>query len=392
MRIGLFTDTYAPQINGVSTVVQLMAREFDSWGHASFVFAPSYPERQIEPRERVWRFPSKKVRFHPESRLTWPYRRRVPEALSSLDVVHSHTPFSLGLLALWAAHHYGLPHVHTYHTYFTEYLHYLPRAIRPSKAVAQRASRAFCDRCDLVLAPSAEMKAELERYGLHTPVRAMPFGVDLEAFRGPVEFDLRAELGLASDARLLLTAGRLGPEKNFGFLLDAFAEVHRRVPAAVLALAGDGPARPQLEAQAAELGLGEATRFLGYVERTRLIDCYRAAELFVFASKTETQGIVLLEAQAAGTPPVAVGAMGTLDVVTDGRSGRLDAEEREAFAEAVVSLLSDEPARRALADGARALAAEHSARRSCEALLDLYGELAEDTAARRKLNAKGHRT
>ncbi len=375
MRIGLFSDTYAPQINGVSTVVQLMAREFDALGHESFVFAPGYPERLVEPCDRVWRFPSRPVRFHPESRLTWPYRRKVPKVLSALDVVHSHTPFSLGLLALWAAPHYRLPHVHTYHTFFTEYLHYLPRAIRPSKAVAQRASRAFCDRCDLVLAPSAEMKAELERYGLHTPVRAMPFGIDLEAFQGEIRFDLRAELGLAPDARLLLTAGRLGPEKNFGFLLKAFSEVHRRVPQAVLAFAGDGPSRPQLEAQAASLGLSAAVHFLGYVERARLADYYRAAELFVFASKTETQGIVLLEAQAAGTPPVAVGAMGTLDVVADRRSGRLVPEDREAFAAAVVSLLTDEPARRQLAAGARAQAAEHSARRSCEALLDLYQRL-----------------
>lgn len=375
MKIGLFTDTFTPQINGVVTVVRMMAREFAALGHEPIVFAPSYPDQPEEPGVRVYRFASRKVNFHPESRLTWPYRRRIPEVLAELDVVHSHTPFSMGLLALWTAKRYGLPHVHTYHTYFSEYRHYIPRPFRPTKRAAERISRAFCDRCDLVLAPSEEMKTALESYGVRTAVEAMPFGIDLEAFARPPRQDVRDALGIPAEAPLLLTAGRLGPEKNFGFLLEATARVLAQQPQAVLVVAGDGPLRNALEAQAAALGLAERVRFTGYLERECLIDAYRQADVFVFASKTETQGIVLLEAQAAGTPVVAVGAMGVLDVVDDGHSGTLVDENPEAFANATLALLEDPALHQRFSQGARSLANANGSAKSCRQLLARYEAL-----------------
>lgn len=372
MRIGLFTDTYSPQINGVATVVQIMVRQFDALGHEAVVFAPAYPNQPLEDARKVWRFPSRKVRFHPESRLTWPYRRQLRAALARLDVIHSHTPFSMGLLAVWAARHYGLPHVHTYHTYFAEYRHYVPRPIRPTRRMAERISRAFCNRCDLVLAPSQEMKTHLLQYGVCTPVEAMPFGIDLEAFQQPQQFRLRAALSLPPSTKLLLTAGRLGPEKNFQFVLDAFARIRKEYGDVVLAVAGDGPARSALEAQAQALGVSPGVRFLGYLERAQLIDAYRQADLFVFASKTETQGIVLLEAQAAGSPVVAIGEMGVRDVVAHGDSGLLVPDDAAVFSKAVVDLLSDETQRRRFSAGARRLAQAHSAQQTCRDLLHLY--------------------
>lgn len=375
MKIGLFTDTFTPQINGVVTVVQMMVREFSNLGHEAVVFAPAYPDQPQDDGAKVLRFPSRKVNFHPESRLTWPYRRKVPAVLSELDLIHSHTPFTLGLLALWAARHYKLPHVHTYHTYFSEYRHYIPRPIRPTKRAAERISRAFCNRCDLVLAPSEEMKNALSGYGVKTPIEALPFGIDLDAFRQPAHFDLRKAWAVPAQVRVLLTAGRLGPEKNFGFVIDTFARIHREIDNTVLVVAGDGPSRAALEQQAQTLGVADAVRFPGYVERKMLIDCYRQADVFVFASKTETQGIVLLEAQAAGTPVVAVGEMGVLDVVDDGVSGFLVAEDEAAFAQAVLGLLTDEDLYRRFCKGALALARANSSRKTCEHLLVRYQSL-----------------
>jgi len=375
MKIGLFTDTFAPQINGVVTVVQMMVRQFEALGHEPVVFAPAYPNQPQDESNKVWRFPSRKVHFHPESRLTWPYRRKVPTVLSELDVVHSHTPFSLGLLAIWTAHHYRVPHVHTYHTYFSEYRHYIPRPIRPPKRMAEGISRAFCDRCQWVLAPSEEMKEELDRYGIRTPVEAMPFGIDLDAFQRPLKFDLRAELHLSPPTKLLLSAGRLGPEKNFAFVIEAFARIKRTHDDAALVIVGDGPSRQGLEQQAEALGLQADVHFLGYIDRAKLIDSYRQADLFVFASKTETQGIVLLEAQAAGTPVVAIGEMGVCDVVESGRGGLLVPEDLEAFAAAVLSLLTDPERRSAFAQNALDMARRHSARTSCQALLACYEKL-----------------
>jgi len=375
MKIGLFTDTFTPQINGVVTVVKMMVREFSKLEHEAVVFAPAYPNQPAEDPTKILRFPSRKVNFHPESRLTWPYRRKVPAVLAELDVIHSHTPFALGLLALWAARHYKLPHVHTYHTYFSEYRHYIPRPIRPTKRAAERISRAFCDRCDLVLAPSEEMKNALGGYGVKTPIEALPFGIDLDAFQQPIGFDLRKAWAVDPEAKVLLTAGRLGPEKNFGFVIDAFAHIHREIGDVVLVVAGDGPARKPLEQRAQALGVEDAVRFPGYVERKRLIDCYHQADVFVFASKTETQGIVLLEAQAAGTPVVAVGEMGVLDVVDDGVSGRLVAEDKAAFAQAVLELLKNEATYRHFCEGALALAQANSSSKTCKHLLARYQSL-----------------
>lgn len=373
MKIGLFTDTYAPQINGVVTVVRMMCREFSRLGHEPIVFAPSYPDQQEE--AAVWRFPSRKIKFHPESRLTWPYRKKVPKVLSELDIIHSHTPFSLGVLALWATRRYDVPHVHTYHTYFTEYRHYVPRPIRPSKRMAERISRAFCDRCHLVLAPSAEMKEELSRYHIHTPIEAMPFGIDVDTFQHPLKFHLRAELELPPTSKILLTSGRLGPEKNFSFVIDAFAQIKGKFDDIVLVVAGDGPSALELKQQTEAIGMSNSVYFLGYVDRQKLVDFYREADLFVFASKTETQGIVLLEAQAAGTPVVAVGAMGVLDVVNDGQSGHLVAEDLDAFSEAVLDLLSHETKRQQFSEAALRMAQAHSAQKSCEDLLQMYQQL-----------------
>ncbi|HEY5595754.1 MAG TPA: glycosyltransferase family 4 protein [Candidatus Bipolaricaulota bacterium] len=375
MRIGLFTDTYSPQINGVVTVVQIMARQFEELGHEAVVFAPAYPNQPPEDAHKVWRFPSRKVRFHPESRLTWPYRRQLRGELERLDIIHSHTPFSLGLLAVWAARHYRLPHVHTYHTYFAEYRHYIPRPIRPTRRMAERISRAFCNRCDLVLAPSEEMKAHLLEYGVCTPVEAMPFGIDLEAFQRPARFRLREALSLSPGTKLLLTAGRLGPEKNFQFVLEAFARIQRGHGNLALVVAGDGPARAALQERTQALGVAAWVHFLGYLERAQLIDAYHQADLFVFASKTETQGIVLLEAQAAGSPVVAIGEMGVRDVVAHGDSGLLVPDDVAAFSQAVLDLLLDEPRRRRMSAGARRLAQEHSAQKTCRDLLDLYSQL-----------------
>ncbi len=381
MRIGLFTDTYAPQINGVTTVVQMMQKEFKALGHEPIVFAPSYPDQPETEGPEVWRFPSRQVNFHPESRMTWPYRRKVPSILSELDIIHSHTPFSVGLLGLWASRHYNIPHVHTYHTFFTEYRHYIPRPIRPTKKMTERISRAFCNRCELILAPSEEMKQELDNYEFSTPVLAMPFGIDLDTFSQPIRRDLKKNLNLSSETKVLLTAGRLGPEKNFSFVLDSFAQLKQKLDDVVLVIAGDGAARQDLEQQAAKLGIQKSVIFLGYVDRSELVDYYPQADLFVFASKTETQGIVLLESQASGTPVVAIGEMGVLDVVNDAQSGYLVNEDLDAFTASVFELLTDDEKYKVFSKSAFELAQKHSAQKTCEELMKKYEQLLNHSAA-----------
>ena len=375
MRIGIFTDTFTPQINGVTSILEELDRVLRRAGHDVYIFAPAYSRAQRNENGRIFRFPALTAYFHQDSRVVIPYDRRAFAAFSRLDVVYSHTPASMGLLALRVARRYNLPHVHTYHTLFTEYLHYLPRLIRPTRRMAERISAAFCNRCDAITTPSHAMREELLKYGVQKPIYVLPFGVDTEPFERPLRTDVRAALGLAPDEFFLLYAGRLGTEKNLHFLLRAFLVLLDRWPGPQpirLVLAGGGPHRPLFEQYTQELGLTERVLFTGFIPRPELVDYYRTADLFVFASKTETQGLVLMEAMAAGLPAVAVRAMGVTDIVFDGETGVLVPEDEKIFAHTVLSLLQDPQRRSQLRAGARRKAHEMSIQHSVAKLIEIF--------------------
>lgn len=378
MRIGIFTDTFTPQINGVTSILEELDRVLTRQGHEVYIFAPAYFRAQRNENSRIFRFPALTAYFHKDSRIVIPYDRRAFAVFPKLDVVYSHTPVSMGLLALRVARKYGLPHVHTYHTLFTEYLHYLPRLIRPTRRMAERMSAAFCNRCDAVTTPSQAMKEELLRYGVHKPIYVLPFGVDIEPFEHPMRIDARSVLGLSPDEFFLLYAGRLGTEKNLHFLLRAFRMLLNRWPgpqSVRLVLAGGGPHRPIFEQYAQELQLGDRVIFTGFIPREDLVDYYRAADLFVFASKTETQGLVLMEAMAAGLPAVAVRAMGVTDVVFDGETGILVPEDEQIFAQTVIELLQDTQRRKCLAENSKERARQMSIQHSVAELLEIFAQL-----------------
>ncbi|MCX8103565.1 MAG: glycosyltransferase family 4 protein [Candidatus Bipolaricaulota bacterium] len=378
MKIGIFTDTFTPQINGVTSILEELYRVLTRQGHEVFIFAPAYSRAQRSENGHIFRFPALTAYFHKDSRVVIPYDRRASAVFPRLDVVYSHTPVSMGLLALRVARKYHLPHVHTYHTLFTEYLHYLPRLIRPTRRMAERMSAAFCNRCDAITTPSQAMKEELLRYGVAKPIYVLPFGVDIEPFERPIRTDVRAALGLAPDEFFLLYAGRLGTEKNLHFLLRGFRVLldHWRSPQPIrLVLAGGGPHRPLFEEYAQELGLAERVLFTGFIPRDELVEYYRAADLFVFASKTETQGLVLVEAMAAGLPAVVVRAMGVTDIVVDGETGVLVPEDEAIFAHTVIELLQDPCRREYLRAGAKRKAHEMSIQHSVTKLIEIFEAL-----------------
>lgn len=375
MKIGIFTDTFTPQINGVTSILEELDRVLTRHGHEVFIFAPAYSRAQRNENGHVFRFPAFTAYFHKDSRVVIPYDRRASAVFPKLDVVYSHTPVSMGLLALRVARKYALPHVHTYHTLFTEYLHYLPRLIRPSRRMAERISAAFCNRCDAITTPSHAMRQELLRYGVEKPIYVLPFGVDVEPFERPVRTDVRAALGLAPNELFLLYAGRLGTEKNLHFLLRAFRVLLDRwtSPQPIrLVLAGGGPHLPIFQEYAEKLRLTDRVLFTGFIPRDELVDYYRAADLFVFASKTETQGLVLMEAMAAGLPAVAVRAMGVTDIVFDGETGVLVPEDEQIFADRVRELLQDPARREHLRTGAKRTAHQMSIQHSVARLIEIF--------------------
>ena len=369
MRIGLFTDTYIPEVNGVVTVIKMMTRELRREGHEVYVFCPSHPNRD-DFCTGVYRFPSLKFIFYQGMRVAIPYNRSALRLIPRLDIIHSHDPGSIGLMALWASKRYHIPHVHTYHTLFMDYRRYLPRVIRPNRGMVKSISRLLCNRCDAIIAPSYQMKNELESYGITRPVYVLPFGVDEEEFSHEIRWNVRTELNIQAKD-LLLYVGRLGIEKNLDFLLRSFRRLLSLRPGARLIVAGDGPQRDFLERYAMSLGIAPFVTFIGYLQRRDLVDLYKQA-LFVFASKTETQGLVLVEAMMAGAAVVAVGIMGPRDIITSGETGILVGEDENEFARACNRLLQDDNERQRIGMAAHEWARSQSSQVSTKRLLEIY--------------------
>ncbi|MDO8568457.1 MAG: glycosyltransferase [Dehalococcoidales bacterium] len=369
MRIGLFTDTYIPEVNGIVTVLRMMTRELMREGHEVYVFCPNHPA-QASRCTGEYGFPSLRFVFYKGMKVAIPYSISALRVLPSLDIIHSHTPGSLGLLGLWASKRYHIPHVHTYHTLYMDYRRYLPRVIRPNRGMVKSISRLLCNRCDAIIAPSNQMKNELEGYRITRPMYVLPFGADEEEFSHEVRWNVKTELNIhAKD--LLLYVGRLGKEKNLDFLLRSFRQLLSLRPGARLIIAGDGPQREFLESCALNLGIAPFVTFIGCLPRRDLVDLYKQA-LFVFASKTETQGLVLVEAMMAGAAVVAVGIMGPRDIITSGETGILVGEDENEFALACNRLLQDGNERQRIGMAAHEWARSQSSQVSTKRLLDIY--------------------
>lgn len=354
MRILLVSDVYFPRVNGVSTSIQTFRRELASLGHETALVAPAYPaSHAAEPG--IVRIPSRRVPLDPEDRaMRWPHLGRAHRALAGerFDLVHIHTPFFAHYAGLSLARRWGVPAVATYHTLFEEYLfHYVKLAPRGAmRALARRFSRAQCNALDAVAVPSTAMRETLERYGVAVPVAIVPTGIRLAEFAGGDGARFRTRHGIGRGRPVALFVGRVAFEKNIEFLLRMLVRARRDVPDVLLVICGEGPAARPLARLARELGLDGSVHFVGYLDRaTELLDCYRAADVFVFASRTETQGLVLLEAMTLGVPVVATAVMGTRDILAPGRGALVPDDDEQDFAAAVITVLRSASVRTRLA-------------------------------------------
>lgn len=381
----MLSDVYFPRVNGVSTSIRTFARHLAAIGHRVALVAPDYgPDSGQTAHDgdfEVIRLRSRKIFFDPEDRLI--DRAALRELLPRLaarrwDVIHIHTPFRAHALGVALARRSGRPTVETYHTYFEEYVaHYLPW-LPPSllRWAARAASRRLCHGVDHLIAPSAQMVEVLRGYGIGTPVTVAGTGLLLDEFAGGDGARFRARHGIG-DRPTLVTVSRLAVEKNIAFLLRVAQRLTADFPGLLLLIAGEGPDAPRLRALAAELGLQDNVRFFGNLDRrTELLDCYRAGDVFVFASPTETQGLVLIEAMALGVPIVSTAVMGTAAVLRDARSAVASAEDVDAFAAHVMRLLRSPQQRAALSEAGPDDARAWSAEALMQPVVELYARLA----------------
>jgi 1,2-diacylglycerol 3-alpha-glucosyltransferase len=381
LRVLFISDVYFPRVNGVSTSIRTFREDLTAHGVETQLVAPRYEAARAAEEPQVLRVPSAGVPGDPEDRrMRWGALTRALDALtpSAFDLVHIHTPFIAHYAGVRFARRAGIPCVATYHTFFEEYLHHylpvLPRRI--GGWLARAFTRSQCDDVQALIAPSEPMRSVLLDYGVTTPIHVLPTGLPADRFRHGDPRAFRARAGLAGDAPLVTYIGRVAHEKNIGFLVRMFGEVLERVPRAMLVIAGEGPARPALQAQVSSLGLAPRVHFAGYLDRdSALLDCYAAADVFVFASRTETQGLVLLEAMAQGAAVVSTAELGTRSILVPESGALVVPEELDAFAAAVVRVLEDRQLRQELSERGRAYARTWSSATMAGRLAELYGTL-----------------
>jgi glycosyltransferase involved in cell wall biosynthesis len=352
LRVGLFTNNYFPMLGGVPTAVETIRRDLEALGHEPVVVAPRMAGADDRGR-RVLRVPAVPAPTYPDFALPLPLTPAWSRRLRGLelDVFHAHHPFLLGASARRLARASGRPLVFTHHTLYDRYAHHVPLP-RPLVArAALRRSTRFAAAADLVIAPSHFVARRLRARGVTRPIEILPTGVDLDRFRPGDRAAARAALGLATDDSVLLYIGRLDREKNVEFLLQAAARI--KAPRLRLLLVGRGMQAASLRHEAAALGLGSRVELRGGSPPDGLPVYHQAADAFVFASTSETQGLAVLEAMASGLPVVAVRASGIEEIVSDGVSGLLVAEDVGAFAAVADQLLADPHLRAKLAMGAR---------------------------------------
>jgi len=385
MRILMISDVFFPRINGVSTSIESFRHSLAELDIDVHVVAPHYPAAHTDD-EKVIRVRSRQVPFDPEDRLM--HAGALRHALHStgnarFDLVHVQTPFAAHYAGLRHARAQHLPCIATYHTHFEEYLHNYVPAVPKSmlRATARSLARHQCNSLDAVIVPSSAMQDTLKNYGVTAPMHRVPTGIPIERFRRPASPDFptdapslfRARHDIPDNRPMALFVGRAAHEKNIGFLLEAMPHALQTNPGLILVVAGEGPALPALKKQAAALGIAAQVRFVGYLDRlTELPECYAAADLFVFSSRTETQGLVLLEAMAAGVPVLAFAALGTREIVEPRRGALPAPQEIETFGQAMAALANDPALRAKMSAEARVFAEEWTTEACAQRLADVY--------------------
>jgi len=315
MRIGFFTDTFLPQTNGVVTAITSVGPELVRRGHEVMVFCP---RTNIEDFKgvKVFSYPAVKFRPYPDFMIAIPQGRdQVPE----LDVVHTHSPFTMGFFGWRVSRWQRIPRVATFHTLLSEYSRYVAKVgdalLRP---VTWEYCRIYYNRHRRVIVPSRALKEILRKHRIKSPISIIPSGIDLSVYRPLGKRRARRALKLEEGERVFLSLGRLGYEKNIGFIIRSFQGIEGK-----LIIAGRGPAEKKLKKIRDKLGLRKKVRFVGFVPEDLKPFYYSAADAFIIASRTETQGLVVVEAMACGCPVIGARALAIPEVVEDRRNGFL---------------------------------------------------------------------
>lgn len=378
MNIAFFSDSYLPLVNGITSSLTLLNEQFGQMGHQVTVFAPQVTNGWRD-TANVVRVKSIKIRENPPYYLTSLLSLYALNLVrqADFDVVHAHTPLSMGLLAYQAAYLLKRPLIYTYHTNVPEYLHYLGRLSKIK--LVQKGAAQFdlmsCNLCNLIIAPSEKIKDILKTRGVSTPIEIVPNGIRWEKFVGNRQGYLRCQFGIKQTDKILLAVGRLGAEKNLPFLLKVLIELRRKFEGVKLVIAGSGYLLANLRQLTTEFGISSDVIFLGNVPFADMPALYADADVFVSASTTEVHPMAVLEAIASGLPVVAVNDKAFAETVIDGKNGFLTPVNETLFANKLLEILGNPALQLNMSCESQRIGQQFSIEKQASRLLTIYNTL-----------------
>jgi 1,2-diacylglycerol 3-alpha-glucosyltransferase len=378
MKIAIFTNNHLPNPYGVSGSVESFRREFERMGHEVYIFAPHWKGYQ-DKNPRVFRYPAIETNIKIKFPIAIPYSRKINGIVDKLDldVIHSQHPNLLGSAAARWAEKKNIPLVFTWHTLYDQYAHFAP-FVPPRVAawLAIRNARNYANKCDTVIVPTSSVGEIIKKWGVKNKnIVAIPTGVEERQFADPDGASIRKKYGITGDEILLFVMTRLTAEKNMEFLVDAAADIVGKNKNTKFMICGDGNLKNILEKKVADAELEDKTIFVGIVGDDEKKNYYAAGDIFVYASKSETQGMVLTEAMYSGLPIVAVRATGVKDIVENNKTGFLVSEDKHDFSEAVQKLIDDESLRKQFGEESGHVAREKYTAKVCAGrILRVYEE------------------
>ena len=383
MRIGLFTDTYPPYINGVSTSVSMLKKALEKLGHQVYIVTvnPENMRYKFEEGGKVIRIPGVPVGIY-DYRLTGVYPIKAFRKIKKwkLDVIHSHTEFGIGTFARIVANQLNIPLVHTYHTMYEEHVNYITRGHfkKSSNEIVKYLSLFYCDKTvtELIVPTKKTYDLFKKKYKVDRNIYIVPTGIDIDRFYAEnidkkKMVNIARKLGLSGDDFVITYVGRLGAEKSIDVSIEVLKELTKKHDNVKLIIVGDGPDRDKLDKLIAKYKLEDRVIFTGKVPWQEVPIYYHLGNVFITASRSETQGLTVIEAMAAGCIPICINDESFLNVIVDDLNGRIFKTKKECV-KIVSDLIENEETFNRLSNQCRINSERHSSKYYAESVLNVY--------------------
>jgi len=373
LKIAIITEGYKPFINGVIVSIDLFAKQFRELGHEVYIFAPSYPDFD-EDEEYVIRLKSIPSIVQKNIRIPLPTFLKMDKLFSKIgfDIVHIQHPIIYGQVVKRLVKKYNIPLVFTHHSFYENYSHYIPLPQKFIKKMAIKLSVDFSNNCNLIVTPSETVKEVLKTRGVIVPIEVIPTGINFKMFSNASVDFIREKYQISKESKILLYVGRMSKEKNLDILLDSFPMIIFDYPDTYLILVGEGPERKKMEKKVKEIGINDKVLFVDSQPYNEIPNFYKGSDLFLFPSKRDTQGLVVLEAMTCALPIVAVRSMCVKELNIDKRAGFLTNNSPIDFSRKIKKLLADESLYNEFSKNSVEIASKFSYEDSADLLIDKF--------------------